>query len=185
MRKFIPLIKKNRKVTILLGLKIIIYTCIFLSSSAIGILVSKKYEERVNELKEFKNALNMFETKIKFTYEPIPEIFEEISKQIKSNTGKIFKLASSNMEVLAAGDAWNMAVDTNILSINDEDRSILKNLSKLLGQTDVEGQINQIELTSKFLDEQIEKAEKEKLKSEKMYRTLGMVIGLAIVIILM
>ncbi len=170
--------------TILLGLKIVIYTCIFLSSSAIGILVSKKYEDRVSELKEFKNALNMFKTKIKFTYEPIPEIFEEISKQINSNTGKIFKLASSNMEVLAAGDAWNMAVDTNILSINEEDRSILKNLSKLLGQTDIDGQINQIELTSKFLDEQIVKAEKEKSKSEKMYRTLGMVIGLAIVIIL-
>lgn len=162
-----------------------IYTCIFLSSSAIGILVSKKYEDRVNELKEFKNALNMFKAKIKFTYEPIPEIFEEISKQINSNTGKIFKLASSNMEVLAAGEAWNMAVDTNILSINEEDRSILKNLSKLLGQTDIDGQINQIELTSKFLDEQIVKAEKEKLKSEKMYRTLGIVIGLGIVIILM
>lgn len=168
----------------MLGLKIVIYTCIFLSSSVIGILVSKKYEDRVSELKEFKNALNMFKTKIKFTYEPIPEIFEEISKQINSNTGKIFKLASSNMEVLAAGDAWNMAVDTNILSINEEDRSILKNLSKLLGQTDIDGQINQIELTSKFLDEQIVKAEKEKSKSEKMYRTLGMVIGLAIVIIL-
>ena len=168
----------------MVGVKIVIYTCIFLSSAAIGILVSKKYEDRVSELKEFKNALNMFKTKIKFTYEPIPEIFEEISKQINSNTGKIFKLASSNMEVLAAGDAWNMAVDTNILSINEEDRSILKNLSKLLGQTDIDGQINQIELTSRFLDEQIAKAEKEKAKSEKMYRTLGMVIGLAIVIIL-
>lgn len=169
----------------MLGLKIIIYACIFLSCAAIGLLISKKYEERVSQLKEFKNALNIFETKIKFTYEPIPEIFEEISRQIQTNTGRIFKLASCNMEVLAAGEAWDMAVDTNILSINEEDRNILKNLSKLLGQTDVEGQINQIELTSRFLDEQIEKAEKERLKSEKLYRTLGMVIGLAIVIILM
>lgn len=169
----------------MLGLKIIIYSCIFLSSSAIGILISRKYEERVNELKEFKNALNIFKTKIKFTYEPIPEIFEQISKQIKTTPGKIFKLASCNMEVLTAGDAWNMAVDTNILNINNEDRNILKNLSKLLGQTDIDGQINQIELTSQFLDEQIQKAEKERLKNEKMYRTLGMVIGLAIVIILM
>lgn len=168
----------------MLGVKIIIYSCIFLSCSAIGIQISKKYEERVKELKEFKNALNMFKTKIKFTYEPIPEIFEQISKQIQTNTGKIFKLASCNMEVLTAGEAWNIAVDTNILNINEEDKSILKNLSKLLGQTDVEGQISQIELTSNFLDEQIEKAEKERLKSERMYRTLGMVIGLAIVIIL-
>ena len=70
----------------MLGLKIIIYSCIFLSSSTIGLLISKKYEERVIQLKEFKNALNMFKTKIKFTYEPIPEIFEQISKQIQTNT---------------------------------------------------------------------------------------------------
>lgn len=168
----------------MLGVKIVIYTCIFLSSSAIGLLISKKYEERVNELKEFKNALNMFETKIKFTYEPIPEIFDQIAKQMKTTVGRTFKLASSNMEVLTAGDAWDIAVDTNSLNINDEDKNILKNLSKLLGKTDIDGQISQIELTSKFLDEQIEKAEKERTKSEKMYRTLGMVIGLAIVIIL-
>lgn len=168
----------------MLGIKIFIYTCIFLSSSAIGLLISKKYEDRVNELKEFKNALNMFETKIKFTYEPIPEIFDQIAKQMKTTVGRTFKLASSNMEVLTAGDAWDVAVDTNALNINDEDKNILKNLSKLLGKTDIDGQISQIELTSKFLDEQIEKAEKERLKSEKMYRTLGMVIGLAIVIIL-
>jgi len=169
----------------MLGIKIIIYSFIFLTSSGIGLLVSKKYEERVNELKEFKNALNIFKTKIKFTYEPIPEIFAEISNSINSKPGKIFKIASNNMKLLAAGEAWSIAIDTEFLSINEEDKNILKNLSKLLGQTDIEGQLNQIELTSSFLDKQIEKAESERGKNEKMYRTLGMVIGLAIVIVLM
>ena len=169
----------------MLGIKIIIYAFIFLTSSGIGMLISKRYEERVNELKEFKNALNMFKTKVKFTYEPIPEIFEEISKSLDSKPGKIFKLASINMKLVTAGEAWNMAVDTELLNINEEDKSILKNLSKLLGQTDVEGQINQIDLTNNFLDEQIKKAENDRAKSEKLYRTLGMIIGLAIVIILM
>ena len=169
----------------MLAIKIIIYSFIFLTSSIIGIIISKKYDNRVNELKEFKNGLNMFKSKIKFTYEPIPEIFGEISESLDSIPGKIFKLASNNMKLVAAGDAWNMAIDTDILCINEEDKNILKNLSKLLGQTDLEGQLNQIELTSAFLDKQIEKAEKEKLKNEKMYRTLGMIIGLAIVIILL
>ena len=61
---------------------------------------------------------------------------------------------------------------------------MLKNLSKLLGATDVEGQLSQIEVTSNFLDEQIQKAEKQRQKSEGMYRKLGMIIGLGIVIIL-
>ena len=52
------------------------------------------------------------------------------------------------------------------------------------GKTDISGQISEIDLTNTFLDMQIEKAENEKRKNQKMYKTLGTVIGLAIVIIL-
>ena len=169
----------------MLGIKIIIYAFIFLSCSLIGILISKKYINRVNELKEFKNALNIFKTKIRYTYEPIPEIFAEISENVNSNISNVFKQASLKMDILAAGEAWNLALKIDNLNINDEDRNILKNLSKLLGKTDLQGQLNQIEMTSDFLDEQIKKAEKEKDKNEKMYRTLGMILGLTIVIILL
>lgn len=169
----------------MLGIKIIIYTFIFLSCSFIGILISRRYVNRVNELKEFKNALNIFKTKIRYTYEPIPEIFMQISRSVNSNISNVFSQAASKMDILAAGEAWNMALKMEDLSINDEDKNALNNLSKLLGKTDLEGQLNQIEMTSDFLDEQIKKAEKEKNKNEKMYRTLGMILGMTIVVILM
>ena len=54
----------------------------------------------------------------------------------------------------------------------------------MLGKTDLEGQVTQINLTCEFLDKQIEKAEEERKKNEKLYKTLGTVIGMAIVIIL-
>lgn len=168
----------------MLAVKILIYSVIFLTCSFIGILKSQKYIYRVDELKEFKNAINMFKTKIKFTYEPIPEVFEQIASSINPNIGSIFKIASHNMKFCAAGEAWNKAIDTDLLNINIEDKKILKDLSKLLGATDIQGQISQIEVTSNFLDEQIKKAEKEKEKNEGMYRKLGMIIGLGIVIVL-
>ena len=169
----------------MIGIKIIIYTFIFLSCSFIGILISRKYVNRVNELKEFKNALNIFKTKIRYTYEPIPEIFMQISKSVNPNISNVFSQAANKMEILAAGEAWNIALKMEDLNINEEDKNALKNLSKLLGKTDLEGQLNQIEMTSDFLDEQIKKAEKEKNKNEKMYRTLGMILGMTIVVILM
>ena len=57
-------------------------------------------------------------------------------------------------------------------------------LSKLLGQTDVNGQISQIEITENFLETQIKQAQEEKQKNEKLYIRLGTTIGLVIVIIL-
>lgn len=168
----------------MLSIRIIIYSAIFLTSSIIGIVKSRKYADRVKELMEFKNALNIFKSKINFTYEPIPEIFDQISENMSSNIGGIFKAASYNMHFKSAGEAWNSAIETDILNLNNEDKNILKTLGKLLGKTDIKGQVNQIELTSSFLDNQIKKAELERQKNEKLYRSLGMILGLGIVIIL-
>lgn len=168
----------------MLAIKIVIYSFIFLTCSVIGILISKKYSNRVQELKEFKSALNIFKTKIRYTYDPIPEIFFDIAKNLNSNISNVFSIAANKMDILAAGDAWNLAIKFEMLNINDEDRMVLRNLSKLLGKTDLEGQINQIDITENYLEEQIKKAETQREKSEKMYRTLGMIIGLTIVIVL-
>ena len=169
----------------MLVFRILIYSCIFLTCTVIGLIKSRKYIYRVDELKEFKTALNMFKTKIKFTYEPIPEIFSQISKTIAPPIGGIFQVASNNMLKLPAGEAWSKAIDTDILNIDLEDKKILKDLSKLLGTTDINGQLSQIDLTYNFLDEQIKKAEQEREKNEVIYRKLGMIIGLGIVIILL
>ncbi len=168
----------------MLVIKIAIYSFIFLSSSLIGILISRKYVNRVNELREFKNALNIFKTKIRYTYETLPDIFMQISQSVSPSISKVFKNAAEKMSICEAGKAWSMALKIEDLNINEEDISILENLSKLLGKTDLEGQLNQIEMTSDFLDKQIRQADIQKDKSEKMYRTLGMIMGMVIVIIL-
>lgn len=46
--------------------KTILLFAIFSLSTGIGILISKMYENRVKELRQFKNILNIIKTKIKF-----------------------------------------------------------------------------------------------------------------------
>ncbi len=165
-------------------IKFSILILVFASSVSIGFLIAKRYANRVKELKDMKNALNMFETKIKFTYASVPEIFKEISNQFKEETvGQVFKKASDLMEDKSAGEAWNEGIDTVNSNITSEDKTILKNLGKMLGKTDVEGQISEIKLVTSFLDTQIDLAETDRIKNEKMYRTLGGIIGLTLVII--
>ena len=54
----------------------------------------------------------------------------------------------------------------------------------MLGKTDKEGQVSQIELAQTFITTQIKKAEKNEEKNAKLYKTLGATVGLALVIIL-
>ena len=157
---------------------------VFIASSFIGRCIAKKYSYRLEELEEIKNILNVFKSKIRFTYEPIPELFREMASNAKENIGQIFEEARKNMQNFSAGEAWENAVQTSETNLTDEDKHVLLMLSKMLGQTDVEGQISQIEITENFLEKQIKEAQQEKDKNEKLYRKLGTTIGLAIVIIL-
>ena len=166
---------------------IIKYTSLFLlfiAISAVGYIIAEKYKKRVDELKEMKKALNILETKMKYTYEPIPKIFLDIKDNTKDNVSYIFKDAAEKMGKEAAGEAWSKTLQNRQGSLNKEDINILQGLTSLLGKTNLEGQVTQIELTSNFLDNQIKNAEKEEEKNKKMYRTLGVVIGLACVIVL-
>lgn len=158
---------------------------IFVASFRTGSIISSKYKNRVKELKEYKNALGIFRTKIKFTYEPIADIFKQIADMVEeSSVGKVFKTASGNMNKMTAERAWEKALEESNNNINEEDKLVLKKLSKLLGKTSLEGQVSEIEMTNTFLETQIKKAENERDKNEKLYRTLGMTIGLALVVVL-
>ena len=165
-------------------IKYIMLFLIFISANLIGKIIAKKYTDRLQELEEMKNALNIFKSKIKFTYQPIPEIFEEISNNSNRNIANIFKSSRENMENLSAEEAWIKAIEESKNNLTKEDKNTLKMLSKLLGQTDVNGQISQIEITENFLETQIKQAQEEKQKNEKLYIRLGTTIGLVIVIIL-
>ena len=163
--------------------KILILILVFGSSFSIGKLIAGKYINRVKESKEMKSALNIFETKIKFTYESVPEIFEQIGNQMEGNIGSVFKESSKKMKDVSAGEAWIQSIEKTESNLNKEDKEILKKLGKLLGRIDADGQISEIELVSNFLDTQIDIAENERNKNEKMYKTLGGIIGLTLVII--
>ena len=54
----------------------------------------------------------------------------------------------------------------------------------MLGKTDKNGQISEIDLCTELIDKQIKDAEKILLKNEKLYKTLGVTSGISICIIL-
>ena len=165
-------------------IKYFILFLILILATMIGRFLSKKYVYRLEELEDIKNALNILKSKIKFTYEPIPEIFEEISKTSSRNISELFKTAKIKMNDLTANEAWEEAIEESQNNLKKEDKDVLKTLSKLLGQTDAEGQISQIEITENFLETKIQEAMEEKKKNEKLYTRLGTIMGLTIVIIL-
>ena len=157
---------------------------IFVVSSAIGKMKSEKYYKRVEELREIENMLCQLKTKIRFTASPLREIFQELASNNTTVIGIFLEKTSENMEENSFNVAWNKSIEEMMWNLNEEDISILKDLGKILGKSDVEGQVNEIELVRTFIEKQTQKAEVEKSKNAKIYKTLGNIIGIGIVIIL-
>lgn len=152
----------------------------------IGNSKANQYIKRLKELISIKSALNIFESKIKFTQSPLEEIFKNIEentseKNIKNIFKQLLKDIKQNKNI---HKSWENVIATNESNFNSEDKKILIDMGKILGSTDLEGQVSNIKITSSFIDIQIQKAEKEKEKNVKLFRTLGFVSGLTIIILL-
>ena len=155
----------------------ILLICIYL-----GNYKAKSYEIRTSELNKFQNALIMFKSKIEFTYEPIKNIFEDISKIIYEKEENIFLNSIRNEKEISS--SWVNSTIKIKNGFNNEDKEIIKMLGKMLGKTDVKGQVNEIDLCISLVERQLKKAEKEKEKNVKLYKTMGIILGLGICIIL-
>ncbi len=105
---------------------------VFIASTLIGKYISQKYRYRLEELEEIKNALNIFKSKIKFTYEPIPNIFKEISINSNENISNLFKNAKEKMNNKTAAISWEEATEEFEGNLNKDDKKVIKMLSKLL-----------------------------------------------------
>ena len=80
-----------------------------------------------------------------------------------------------NMKELSAGEAWEKAVYESDTNLNKEDINILLMLSKMLGQTDVEGQVSQIEITRRvFRKTNKRSTERKKIKTRNYTVDLGL-----------
>ena len=70
------------------------------------------------------------------------------------------------------------------MNLKNEDLNLIRTFGNMLGKTDVEGQISEINQFAILLNGQIEKAKDEEGKNSKMYKSLGTIVGLGIVILL-
>lgn len=163
---------------------------VILSSTFLGYALANECKNRPLQLRELQGLLQMFENQISYLSDVIAEAFERISRIGGSDVCIFFSRTVELLKedkTLNASQAWEKAVNDNIrkTSLNQEDKDILLAFGKILGSSELEGQIKNIRLTMTQLKLQEEKAEASRVKNEKMYKSLGILGGIAVVIVLL
>ena len=78
------------------------------------------------------------------------------------------------------------SIEKNIIeieSLEKYDKDIIISTFKNLGRSDIEGQINIIQNTINILENQIVEANEIKNTNSKLYKTIGLITGIMLVII--
>lgn len=168
-----------------IGLAFIVF-----SSSGLGYILGSRFNMRVRELRLLRAAIQMLETEVVYSNTPLPDAFESIYKRCSSPINELFRTISSNLTKRtfdSVGEAFSKAVEDlkRNLSLSHEDIEILKSFGHSIGNSDIGGQVKSYKMILKQLEIQESKAEEQRSKNEKMYKSLGTLSGLAIAILLL
>ena len=165
----------------MLVIKYISLVGVIVITSYIGFFKASVYVEREKEIQRILNSLNYMRNKIEYTNLLMKDIFKEISINVYNNKLNMFEEA---LELpMNIRNSFKEVIQNN-KKINDEDKNILTSLALSFGNVDRKVQISEINIAYDFLLERLEDAKISKIKNVKMYKTLGIMFGLVISIIL-
>jgi stage III sporulation protein AB len=162
---------------------------IIISSSYIGFLIAGFYRDRPKQLRNLQAALHMLETEIIYFSTPLPDAMRKISRKCDARVSNVFKTVAEMLDKrqgYTAGECWEMAINSfyQNSSININDKEILISFAKYLGSTDKDNQLKNLKLTRELLHKQEEEAEEVRNRNEKIWRYIGVLTGVMIVLLI-
>ncbi len=163
---------------------------ILLGCGTLGVVFSGRFKERVNQLAELQNVMTQLEFDIDFLNITLDESFERISRNIETPLKSVLLYVSDRLKKNPGTDMqglWSRAITKYQydLALGKEDIDILIDFSKTLGEGNREKEKNNIKLAQMRLKMALDRARSEADKNIKMYRGLGFLAGVFIVIVLL
>lgn len=167
-------------------LKLIGLFLISVMGGLVGINASLRLKSRTEFLEKYITLLNETKTRIRLSacdirelfkndsgYEPLDFMTAEFTRNIKNKSN--------------AKNSWKCAVDSAFkkYKLSKADRELISDFGTDFGQSDIDGEINHIDLNITLAEDRLEKARTELTQKGKLYRTLGIFGGITVSLIIL
>ncbi|MDV4152172.1 stage III sporulation protein SpoIIIAB [Clostridium sp. AL.422] len=170
-------------------LKIIAITIIFLSSTYIGFYYGESFKRRSKNLKSVLKAVMFLNNEVIYSNTPLPEALNYVSMKLDDPIGNILSNVARNLESGQSKnvyDAFKEEYNENKSNLNlfEEDKMIIKDFIRGLGESGVYGQDKLFNITIENMKINCNAADELAKKNSKMYSAIGVCIGAMIGIFL-
>lgn len=162
---------------------------VLISTSLIGFFYGNQYSNRLNNLVYMEQCIKMLETEIVYGAVPLPEAMLNVYKKGNKKVSFLFKEIRDHIIENKVEEVYYSFYDLrhilkNDLNFKQQDVEIILSLGRVLGTSNREDQGKNFQLILNQIIILEKEAKLERDKNEKMFKSLGVLVGLAIVIIL-
>lgn len=162
---------------------------VILAATGIGLRQAHRYSERPRELHQIITALRMLETEILYGATPLPDAFRRISERFAGEIGILFyelsqRIANGNGRPVS--EIFRQVMDERKihLHLRKQDWEILFHFGETLGISDRDDQMKHIAHACASLGAEEVEARDESARLGRMWRYMGTLLGIAVVILL-
>ncbi|AIQ31001.1 MULTISPECIES: stage III sporulation protein SpoIIIAB [Paenibacillus] len=170
-------------------LKLLGAVLIVLAGTLAGFKRAAQYADRPRHIRGLIAALQRLETEIQYGYTPLPEALRRIGMQSKEPLRAFFLTAAEEMSPphnCSAEEAVqrSMEIHWSSASLKGTEKEIFRQLSCTLGTSDRSNQSTHIALALQQLKQEETAAREDQGKYEKVSKSLGLLLGALIVILI-
>ncbi|MDF2964175.1 MAG: stage sporulation protein [Paenibacillus sp.] len=170
-------------------LKLLGSIMILLSATWFGFYQAQQFARRPKQIADMIRALQRLETEMVYGSTPLPDALLHVANTCPSPVHLIFSHVAE--ELLKAGgrsvqQIWQQTVNAvwKHTSMKPGEQDIVRQLGFTLGLSDVTDQVKHLRLAVQQLQGELESAQEDRKRYESMWRSLGLLMGALIVILM-
>lgn len=158
--------------------------------STIGFIYGNSYKKRRQSLYDLQYSIRLLQSEILIKSTPLPKALKDLNKKMKTGIYSVFLEIGEELEAGIEDDIYlSFLSKENLLkskfSLEDEDIEIFLYLGEILGQSNRYDQDKNLNFIIQQINELSIKAGLEEEKNQKLYPSLGVLIGIGMIIILL
>ncbi|MGA9172427.1 MAG: stage III sporulation protein SpoIIIAB [Thermoactinomyces sp.] len=162
---------------------------ILIASTWTGFLLAGNLRERPRQIRELRSCLALLKTEINYGVRPLADALARIAQTVSGALSRILESGSKNllsMDGESTYECLRRAIEDEwrLTSLTKTEKEILLKLCHVLGNSSREDQLHHLELAATQLEVEETKARAEQERYEKMYKTMGILAGALLVILL-
>lgn len=168
-------------------IKILAAIFIILAGFMFGVNISEYQKIRMNELNDIKKALLILKSQINYSLESLPTALINISKKSNKPINTIFETISKRLiEKDKSGIAkiWEQEFKRSSTNLSKEDIEMIADFGKALSSLDRKLQTDNINIIINYIDKTVEFIANKNEQESKMYKSLGVLAGILLVILM-